>query len=610
MNKKIFGIFICMLLIITTIPNISGDIGMQNNKTVNETPNNFLINDDYVNAYWKFDDCNGTTLTDSAHNYDGTINGANWTNNSYSGCALYFDGIDDYVNLNPHSSELGLNKTDDIIFSFWFNSTDTGLIYSSTASWGYNPELRIELCTNGSLLFKIFTTACGISLYSNGSFNDGIWHHAAYYFNGITANPTITLYIDGVWNNGITLWLCGITNDDFAKTRIGMHSYYSTDYFKGFIDEFKITKYEQGNEQAPPSISGPLSGKPNIEYEYTFITNDPEGDQIWLYIDWGDDNPDEWIGPYNSSQEVYVSHKWNDSGEYNIKARSKDIWHYSIWSDPYLVIIGNQPPNPPNINGPIAGEIGEDLFYTFISEDIEGDNVYYYINWGDGNIKDWFGPFNSSEEVTVNHTFYSKGDYGITAKAKDDLDVSSWSEPFFVRIGNLPPSKPLVNGPINGTIWYTYEFSFNSIDPEVDLIYYYIDWGDGTTSDWIGPYDSGDIIKKTHKWNSEGNYEVRIKAKDSYGKESNWSDSHAMEIIVETTEVILIGLIKELVEYEGYYTFNPVKLLWLNLNPFQFKYLTLGQEIAILKGYPGNIYKFENLGLIIIVGQFNASKME
>jgi len=545
MNKKIFGIFICMLLIITTIPNISGDIGMQNNKTVNETPNNFLINDDYVNAYWKFDDCNGTTLTDSAHNYDGTINGANWTNNSYSGCALYFDGIDDYVNLNPHSSELGLNKTDDIIFSFWFNSTDTGLIYSSTASWGYNPELRIELCTNGSLLFKIFTTACGISLYSNGSFNDGIWHHAAYYFNGITANPTITLYIDGVWNNGITLWLCGITNDDFAKTRIGMHSYYSTDYFKGFIDEFKITKYEQGNEQAPPSISGPLSGKPNIEYEYTFITNDPEGDQIWLYIDWGDDNPDEWIGPYNSSQEVYVSHKWNDSGEYNIKARSKDRWHQSSWSEIYEVIIGNRPPDAPTINGPKSGEAGEILSYKFKTNDYEGDDVLYYIEWGDGAYDDWIGPYASGQEVTVTHSWDVDGVYEIRAKAKNvNGNTGDWSEFFQIRIGNDPPSVPDINGPREGKIGIEYIYNFISTDPDGDLVKFEIKWGDGN-EEMTDYYPSGEEVIASHTWTQKGDFKIKARAWDPYDGYSNYKEITVTIPRAKTVNLILFDWLFE-----------------------------------------------------------------
>jgi hypothetical protein len=607
MNKRIFGSIICMLLLITTVPNISGNNGKINNITGNKISTNFPLDNDYVNAYWEFDDCSGTTLTDSAHNYDGTIYGANWTSNSHSGCALYFDGIDDYVLLDSHSEELGLNKTDDIIYSFWFNSTDSGLIFSSTASWGYNPELRIELCSNGSLLFKVYTSACGISLCSNGSFNDGLWHHAEIYFNGISANPTITLYIDGVWNNSVTKWLCGVSYNDFAKTRIGMHAYYSTDYFNGYIDDFKIIKYEGGNEQVPPIIDGPISGKPGIEYDFTFLTNDPEEDKIWLYIDWEDDDPDEWIGPYNSSEEIIVSHKWNDAGEYNITARSKDIWHFSIWSDPYLVIIGNQAPEPPEINGPLSGEIGETLIYSVIAEDIEGDELYYTINWGDGNITDWFGPFEYGEEAIVNHTWYSKGDFKIKAKARDILTVGDWSDPFNVRIADYPPDKPTINGPNNGTIWYTYEFFFNSIDPENDFIYYNIDWGDGNSSDWIGPFESNDTITEQYKWNSEGSYNVRAKSKDNFGKESNWSENQTMTISVVTTNVILIGLIKNLNQYEGYLSFNADSLMWLCLNPFDFRYITSGEEIAILNDYQGNIYKFENLGFTIIIGRFNAS---
>ena len=44
------------------------------------------------------------------------------------------------------------------------------------------------------------------------------------------------------------------------------------------LDEFKITKYPGGNEQNPPDIDGQTIGKPGVEYDYTFVANDPEGD--------------------------------------------------------------------------------------------------------------------------------------------------------------------------------------------------------------------------------------------------------------------------------------------------------------------------------------------
>ncbi|RLF44681.1 MAG: hypothetical protein DRN29_08030, partial [Thermoplasmata archaeon] len=41
---------------------------------------------------------------------------------------------------------------------------------------------------------------------------------------------------------------------------------------------------------------------------------------------------------------------------------------------------------------------------------------------------------------------------------------------------------------------------------------------------WLGPYKSGEKIVISHSWNRRGSYEVRVKAKDIYGRESEWSD--------------------------------------------------------------------------------------
>jgi hypothetical protein len=60
-------------------------------------------------------------------------------------------------------------------------------------------------------------------------------------------------------------------------------------------------------------------------------------------------------------------------------------------------------------------------------------------------------------------------------------------------------------------------------------VYYYIDWGDGTTSDWLGPYKTGVEATTTHSWSEEGTYTVKIKAKDVPGDESDWG---TMEIVM------------------------------------------------------------------------------
>ncbi|MCU0850024.1 MAG: PKD domain-containing protein [Candidatus Thermoplasmatota archaeon] len=87
-----------------------------------------------------------------------------------------------------------------------------------------------------------------------------------------------------------------------------------------------------------------------------------------------------------------------------------------------------------------------------------------------------------------------------------------------------PPNTPVVSGPTNGEVGSHYSFTLNSTDPEDDDIYYLVDWGDGTSEDWMGPYDSGETVTVSHSWSERGTYVLQAKAKDDHGMESTWSD--------------------------------------------------------------------------------------
>jgi parallel beta-helix repeat protein len=76
-------------------------------------------------------------------------------------------------------------------------------------------------------------------------------------------------------------------------------------------------------------------------------------------------------------------------------------------------------PNKPYINGPKIGKPGIVYNYTFVSTDPNGDDVFYYINWGDGTYEDWIGPYASGTIVTVNHSWSKRDYYWIIAQAKD-----------------------------------------------------------------------------------------------------------------------------------------------------------------------------------------------
>jgi len=83
---------------------------------------------------------------------------------------------------------------------------------------------------------------------------------------------------------------------------------------------------KEGENQPPaiPTIIGPAKGKIKIAIEYNFTTIDPNGDNLYYFIDWGDQTNSSWIGPYPSGDIITQSHTWTKKGTYTIKAKAKD----------------------------------------------------------------------------------------------------------------------------------------------------------------------------------------------------------------------------------------------------------------------------------------------
>jgi hypothetical protein len=88
-----------------------------------------------------------------------------------------------------------------------------------------------------------------------------------------------------------------------------------------------------------PSIAGPEIGKEGEEYEFTFKATDPDLDDLEYYIKWGDGHIEPWIGPYNSGDEVKISHNWNIQGTYMIEVKVRDVYdEESNWGDFQITI--------------------------------------------------------------------------------------------------------------------------------------------------------------------------------------------------------------------------------------------------------------------------------
>ena len=107
-------------------------------------------------------------------------------------------------------------------------------------------------------------------------------------------------------------------------------------------------------------------------------------------------------------------------------------------------------------------------------------------------------------------------------------------------ISNVAPDDPeKPDGPRDGVINNEYTYNTTTNDLEGDELYYMWDWGDGTYSDWLGPFNPGEEASASKIWFETGQYYVRVKAKDAPGRESNWSDPLAVNIV--DTPILEIG---------------------------------------------------------------------
>lgn len=93
-------------------------------------------------------------------------------------------------------------------------------------------------------------------------------------------------------------------------------------------------------------------------------------------------------------------------------------------------------------------------------------------------------------------------------------------------ISSYPPETPATpTGLAEGPPGAESDFSSSTTDPEGENIFYLFDWGDGTDSDWLGPYNSGETCTASKSWVDAGAYDVRVKAKDIHDRESGWSEA-------------------------------------------------------------------------------------
>ncbi len=268
---------------------------------------------------------------------------------------------------------------------------------------------------------------------------------------------------------------------------------------------------------------------------YTSSASDPDGDQAECTFDWGDGNKSR-TNLIRSGYDAIAVHSWSDEGIYQIRVIAKD-WAgaTSKWSENLTVkVIANNKPNEPrSLFGPSSGYVGIAHSYFTMAKDIDGDNVKYSFDWGDGTTSTT-DIVDSGSVESANHTWVKAGRYQIKANAADSKGASSgWMDLLNVNISdNDPPRAPIVpSGPTSGRSKITYKYATSANDPDGDPVKYVFDWGDKTTS-WTGLafIDSGKKECVSHKWSTAGTYQVKAMALDDKGATSGWSNPLLIKI--------------------------------------------------------------------------------
>jgi len=127
-------------------------------------------------------------------------------------------------------------------------------------------------------------------------------------------------------------------------------------------------------------------------------------------------------------------------------------------------------------------------------------------------------------------TYYFPSMDGMEHKSAEEWQLLG-DPSLAIAENSQPPDKPTKpEGPNSGKSGNEYTYSSSTIDPDGDRVFYLFDWGDGTDSGWLGPYNSSEICEEVHTWIFDGSYEIKVKAQDFHGVVSEWSDPLAISM--------------------------------------------------------------------------------
>jgi len=211
-----------------------------------------------------------------------------------------------------------------------------------------------------------------------------------------------TTIVQGLPNSGSYQWLVSADGSQHCRVKVTVTTG-SSSVSAISSSDFTISGYSV-------NAHGPYHGVPN---QPVMFTGSVEGGTPPYAFHWT-------FGDGASSDEQNPAHTYTTAGNYTVKLTVTDADNIIASDTTWASIQGSSnPPDTPVVTGPSKGK--PNVVYNFFATatDPDGDALYYWYDWGDGNNTGWLGPINSGSVMAANHSWASKGSFTIKVKAKD-----------------------------------------------------------------------------------------------------------------------------------------------------------------------------------------------
>jgi len=326
------------------------------------------------------------------------------------------------------------------------------------------------------------------------------------FFNGTGEDNDgwIILYDWDFDGDGISDWFSNTTGfTKFAYNTSGIYNpvFWVTDNdYESASDSVRVTIELKADKPPVAIISQPENNSVfDVDEEIQFDGSesyDPEQSSLtytWLF------------GDGRASYQPNPTHVYSEGGTYNVVLTVND--EYNEDSDAITIEIieyENQPPvaviiSPENNE---AFEVNTEVYFDGTnSSDPDGDILYYYWDFGDGNF---------DTGVTTTHVYIEVSTYTITLSVNDGELTDSDNVRILITNDSLnQPPEAVIDEPENGdnfTINEVIRFNGSSSnDPDGDELNFTWNFMDGST---------GYGMITTHQYSTNGTYNVSLTVTD------------------------------------------------------------------------------------------------